>query len=308
MTLHRSGALHLSAAAAPNILHQISRLEPHMSTAEKKLARLVLSDAERVTRMTLATFAAEAEVSQPTAIRLCRSLECEGFPDFKIRIAQALVAGAPFVHREIRSDDGLDAVADTIFRSSIDALQLVRAQLDMQAIARAVDAIAAAPRIELFANGLSSVTAIDANQKLMRLGVPTIHHLDSHLQLMSAATLKPGDVAIGFAYTGRVKDVLTTAEACLKQGATLITVTRSDSPLARISDISIGVDTLENTFIYAPMTTRMAHLAVVDVLATAVAMRSGPEGVAQIRKVKEALKDQWILGGGEAPEGKRRKK
>ncbi|MBI3507411.1 MAG: SIS domain-containing protein [Proteobacteria bacterium] len=283
--------------AAADILVRLREIGPQHSASESKLAALVLAEAARVTRMSLATFAVEADVSQPTAIRFCRMLGCDGFPDFKIRLAQALMVGQPFVHGEIGAGDGLGTVADKIFASSIDALQLIRTQLDLDAMERAVHALANAPRIELFGNGLSSVTAIDANQKFMRLGVPTIHHVDNHLQRMSAATLKPGDVAIGFAYTGRVRDVLLTAKMAVQQGATLISVTRSDSPLAAISSIVIGVDTLENTFVYAPMTTRMAHLAVVDVLATAVALRSGPEGMKQIKRVKGALKDQWMLGG-----------
>ncbi|MCP8938572.1 SIS domain-containing protein [Alsobacter sp. SYSU M60028] len=281
---------------ARGFLQKLRDLGPALSPSEQKLAALVLAESQRVTRMSLAAFAAEANVSQPTAIRFCRALGCDGFPDFKIRLAQSLMVGQPFVHGEIRSGDALDAVADKIFSSSIDALQMMRAQLDLTAVEAAVSAISAARRIELFGHGLSSVTAFDANQKFMRLGVPTIHHIDSHLQRMSAATLGPGDVAIGFAYTGRVRDVVLTAKLAVERGATLIGITRSDSPLARISSIVIGVDTLENTFVFAPMTTRMAHLAVVDVLATAVAMRSGPSGLKQIRRVKNALRDQWMVG------------
>ena len=85
-------------------------------------------------------------------------------------------------------------------------------------------------------------------------------------------------------------------EMVRQQGATLISFTRSDSLLAQISDIVVAIDTLENTFVYAPMTTRLAHLAVVDVIATAVAQRSGPKGVKLIKRVKGALKDEWMLG------------
>jgi len=278
------------------ILNRLREIQPNMSPSESKIAAFVLAESTRVTRMSLAAFASEAGVSQPTAIRFCRMMGCDGFPDFKIELAQALMVGEPFVHGEIGAGDGLGTVADKIFASSIDALQLARAQLDLDAVERAVVALSKAPRIELFGNGLSSVTAIDASQKFMRLGVATIHHVDNHLQRMSAATLKPGDVAIGFAYTGRIRDVLLTAQTVVQQGATLITVTRSDSPLARIATIVLGVDTLENTFVYAPMTTRMAQLAVVDVLATAVALRAGPSGLRTIKKVKGALQDQWMLG------------
>ena len=282
-------------AGARNILAQLREVSD-FSVSEQKLAALVLAQAARVTRMSLAVFASEASVSQPTAIRFCRALGCDGFPDFKIRLAQALMIGQPFVHGEISMGDGLDVIANKIFASSIDALELMRSQLDLAVVERVVDAILHAPRIELFANGLSSVAAIDAQQKLMRLGVPTIHHLDNHLQRMSAATLKKGDVALGFAYTGRVRDVLLTAKMVRQQGATLISFTRSDSLLARISDIVVGIDTLENTFVYAPMTTRLAHLAVVDVIATAVAQRCGPDGMKVIRRVKGALRDEWMLG------------
>ena len=283
-------------AGGRSILARLREMQDDFSTSEQKLAALVLARAAQVTRMSLAVFATEAAVSQPTAIRFCRALGCDGFPDFKIRLAQSLMIGQPFVHGEIGMGDKLDDIANKIFASSIDALELMRSQLDLEVVERVVEAILKAPRIELFANGLSSVAAIDAQQKLMRLGVPTIHHPDNHLQRMSAATLKPGDVALGFAYTGRVRDVLLTAKMVRQQGATLISFTRSDSLLAEISDIVVAIDTLENTFVYAPMTTRLAHLAVVDVIATAVAQRSGPEGVKLIKRVKGALKDEWMLG------------
>lgn len=278
-----------------NVLVLLREIHADLSTSEQRIAAFVLGDAARVTGMSLAVFAAESGVSQPTAIRFCRRLGCAGFPDFKIRLAQSLMVGQPYVHREIVGGDGLATIADKIFSSTVDALRLIRSELDMTAIEKAVDAIVGAPRIELFGCGLSSVAAMDANQKFMRLGVPTIHHLDGHMQRMSAATLKPGDVAISFAYTGRVRDVLMIARVVRQQGATLIAITRRDSHLARLANIAIGVDTLEDTFIYAPMTSRMAHLAVVDVLATAVALRSGPGAVLEIRKVKNALKDQWLL-------------
>ena len=76
-----------------NIIVQLRDQQLAFSAAEQKLAALVLAEAARVTRMSLAVFAAEASVSQPTAIRFCRALGCDGFPDFKIRLAQALMIG-----------------------------------------------------------------------------------------------------------------------------------------------------------------------------------------------------------------------
>lgn len=278
-----------------NLLLHLVRILPQLRRSERKVAEFVLQDASSVMRMTLANVAKASSVSEPTAIRFCRAAGCSGFPELKIRLAHALVVGAPYVHGAIEPDDTLAVLADKIFASSVEALQRLRLQLDMDAVERAVDAIVAANRIDLIGIGLSSVAALDAHQKFMRLGVPTVFHADSHLQRMSAATLGPGDVAIAISYTGALRDVVRAVDVARRHGAIVIGITRTGSPMALASTIAIGVDMLENTFVYAPMTTRLAHLAVVDTLATAVALRSGPGGLTLIRRVKGAMRDEWLI-------------
>lgn len=284
-------------AAAPQVGDVIGRIrlaEPELSRSWQALARIVLDRPEAVTRMNLAAFAAEAGVSQPTVIRFCRRFGCDGFPDFKISLAQAMMVGLPYVHSEIGAADDLPSMADKIFGAAAATLRGIRDSLDLRAIDRAVEAIAAARRIEIFGSGLSGVAAMDANQKFMRLGVPTVLQLDSHLQRMAAVTLGPRDVAIGFSYTGQIRDMVRVATLARQQGATVVAVTRPRTALARAAHIVIPVDTPEDTFVYAPMTTRLAHLAVVDLLSTAVAVRAGQAGIAMIQRVKTAVRDEWL--------------
>jgi RpiR family carbohydrate utilization transcriptional regulator len=276
------------------LLQRIRETEPALSRSFRAVARQVLARPEAVTRSSLASLAEEAGVSQPTVIRFCRHFGCEGFPDFKISLAQATTPGLPYVHAAIAAEDGLPDMADKIFANAAETLRSVRESLDLSAIHRAVEAIARARRIELFGSGLSAVAAMDANQKFMRLGVPTVMQADSHLQRMAAVTLTPDDVAIGFSYTGQIRDVRRIAELAREAGATVIVITRSGSALARAADIVIPVDTPEDTFVYAPMTTRLAHLAVVDLLSTAVALRAGQQGLAVIQRVKTAVRDEWL--------------
>jgi RpiR family transcriptional regulator, carbohydrate utilization regulator len=284
-----------AAPATTNFLARLGGAMPALRRSERKVAELVLREPGRIVSMNLATLSAEADVSEPTTIRFCRALGCRGFPEFKIRVAEALGAGAPFVHSAIEPDEGLRGIVDKIIGSSVDALRQLRTQLDIAAVERAVELIAKAKRIDLIGTGLSSVAAMDAHQKLMRLGVPTIFPPDSHQQRMSAATLTAEDVALAFSYTGQIRDVVRTAELARAQGAALVAVTRSATPLAALATVTIAVDTLENTFVYAPMTTRLAHLAVVDVLATAVALRAGERGAALIARVKRAVQDEWMV-------------
>lgn len=286
------------AEAAPraggDVIARIRAAETELSRSWRALARIVRDRPEEVTRMNLASFAQAAGVSQPTVIRFCRRFGCDGFPDFKISLAQALIVGLPYVHSEIGAADALPEMADKIFGAAVATLRSIRESLDLGAIGRAVDAIASARRIEIFGSGLSGVAAMDANQKFMRLGVPTVLQPDSHLQRMAAVTLGAQDVAIGFSYTGQIRDMVRVATLARQRGATVIAVTRRRTALARAAHILIAVDTPEDTFVYAPMTTRLAQLAVVDLLSTAVAVRAGPDGVAVIQRVKTAVRDEWL--------------
>jgi len=280
---------------ATDVLARLQQAGPQLRRSERKAAAFAAAAPARVAQMSLAEFAAAAAVSQPVAIRFCRSVGYDGFPGLKVALAQAVAVGAPYVHRAINAADPLSAVADKVFASSMEALQSVRVRLDMEAVTRAVDALAAARRIDLVGTGLSSVAALDAHHKFIRLGVAAAFQADPHVQRMSAVTLAQGDVALVFSYTGLVRDVVRIAELARRQGATVISVTRSATALAAASDIVIAIDTQENTFVYAPMVTRLAHLAVVDVLATAVALRSGAAGADVIRRVKRAVSDEWLV-------------
>src|SRR3546814_20675014 len=114
--------------------------------------------------MSLAAVAKSAEVSEPTVIRFCRRLGCSGFPDFRLRLVQELASGAPYIHQEIDFSDSLETVASKIFGSSISNLQTVLESLDVSRIQRAVDVIASAHRIALFATAQTSVVAISPDR------------------------------------------------------------------------------------------------------------------------------------------------
>ena len=56
---------------------------------------------------------------------------------------------------------------------------------------------------------------------------------------------------------------------------TLITLCPSQTPLAELSTVNLAIDVHEDTEIYTPLTSRIAHLVVIDVLAMGVAMARG---------------------------------
>lgn len=278
-----------------DLLERLAEIRPALSPSERRVADLVARAPESIPRKTLATLSEEADVSEPTVLRFCRSLGVDGFSDFKIEMAQALAAGgAAYVHRDIAFDDDIATVRDKVFDAAVSAIVGLRRSIDEEAVAEAVRRIRDARRLEFYAVGLANTIATDAQQKFMRLDITCQALHDGHLQTMSAATLRPGDVAIAFSYNGRIKDIVRAARSAQESGAFVIAITRPGSALAAIADLVLAIDTQEDTFLYAPMATRLAHFVMVDLLATLVTLAKGPGVVGRLEKIKESLSDQWI--------------
>jgi RpiR family carbohydrate utilization transcriptional regulator len=241
--------------------------------------------------MSIAELAAAAGVSEPTVLRFCRAVGSAGFPEFKLRLAEGLASGTPYLHRDVAIDDPFDVVVDKIFDSTQRALADLRRTLDRKALARAVATLSRARRIECIGAGTGSAMAYDAQMKLMRLGAPAAWHPDSHAQTIACAGLGRGDVALVFAIQGNARELLRAARAARQAGARVVGIARAGALLAGACDVFVAVETAENTEIYVPSQSRIAVLAVVDMLATALMARLGPPVLERLRRAKLSVQE-----------------
>lgn len=254
------------------------------------MADHVLNHAAQVMHSSMADLAREVGVSEPTIVRFCRAIGCSGFQDLKLKLAQSLAAGASFGQFSISEDDSIEELSHKIFDTTLATLMDVRESLDADAMGQAILAMAEARRVEFYGFGASGAVASDAQHKFFRLQVSTAAYSDPHMQAMSAVTLGPYDVAVAISQTGRTKDLLHSASLVVETGATLISLCPSNTPLAELGRIHIPIDVTEDTDIYTPLSSRIAHLVVIDVLAMGMAMRRGPELVNHLKNVKRSLR------------------
>ncbi|GGE11844.1 RpiR family transcriptional regulator [Aureimonas endophytica] len=274
-----------------NILEIVRDTHDALRRSERKVADLVLSDPQRVLGATLADTAMEAGVSQPTVIRFCNALGCTGYQDFKLRLAHGLALGTPATHSVLQRSDTAEKVVEKVFDYTITSLDWARRNLDGAALAAAIDLLEAARAIEFFGFGASGIVARDAQQKFPLFGVPCGAQLDSHQQLMSASMMRAGDVAVIISQTGRTRSLLDIAEAAREGGAKVIALTGAASALSAHCDVTIVVETLENTNIYTPTISRIAALVVIDILSTAVALRRNESFADRFGTMKRRLND-----------------
>lgn len=252
-----------------------------------------------VLSISIAELAFRVGVSQPTVARFVGALGFSGFKQFKLRLAQSLATGVHFVHRDVSADDSVADVAPKVFDRTIAALMGARNHLDGSAFARAVELLAQASRLEFYGIGNSGIVAVDAQHKFFRFGIPAVAYNDPHTQGMAATLLQPGDVVVAVSASGRTVDILRSCELAREAGADVIAITASGSELSRIASVTISADLQEDPDIYAPMSSRIVHLTIIDALSVGVALSGGPALLERLERTKKTLRDKRIRGFGE---------
>ncbi|WFM71367.1 transcriptional regulator HexR [Halomonas sp. CKK8] len=271
------------------LFDEMRRRMEHFRRSEQKVARFVLRQPEEVIHMRIVDLATEAKVSEPTVVRFCRALGCNGFQDFKLQLAQMLASGSQFAQFSMNDSDSVAEFSQSIFDSTVGTLLSVRDRLDNEALSQAINALAMANRVEFYGFGASGAVAFDAQHKFFRLQISTAAYADPHMQNMSAVTLNEGDVVVAISQTGRTRALVASVRLAREAGATVIGLCPSGSPLAEEVTLPLYIDVHEDTEIYTPMSSRIAHLVLIDVLAVGVAKTRGPKLAEQLREVKKSL-------------------
>lgn len=280
------------AARPAGLLDRIGALIDELRPSEQAVGKFVLRHPNLVISLSFPEIAARAGVSQPTVARFCVAAGFSGYRDFKLRLAQSLANGVPFVHHDVGLQDSMADVAAKVFDRGIAALVTVRNHLDPDALQRATQMLAGAKRIEFYGLGNSGIVAMDAQHKFFRLGVPAVAYSDPHVHAMSASLLGKGDVVVAISGTGRTRELIRSVEIARDAGAGIIALTASGSPLARLADVTVIADVPEDLDVYAPMTSRMVHLVMIDALSVGVAVARGPELARKLKRAKEVIADR----------------
>lgn len=288
------------------MLDRIKASITSLAPAEQRVAQLVLDNARLFATQPITLLAARAQVSKPTIVRFCRSIGYDGLSDFKLKLAGSVSEGVPNIHRSVDVDDKTCDVVVKVIDNTVAAFLRYRNEASALAIEKATNAILNAyqtgKRIEFFGAGNSGIVAQDAQHKFFRLGITSIAYSDGHMQVMSASLLGPGDCVMVISNSGRTRDLIDAAGIARKNGATIIVITVTGSPLANLANktvpgqtahgdgyIHLAADHPEGYDLYSPMVSRLLHLMVIDIVATCVALRIGERLQPLLKEMKTNL-------------------
>jgi len=272
-----------------SLLHQIREEIPKMAAAERRVAEFVNANPNDVIHMSMAVLANGCKVSDPTIIRFCRRFGFDGYQDFKVNLAQNIVPRAPFHYDKITADDTIENIVRKTCENSLSAIQRLLEDLVPAQVEAGARAIQAASWLAIYATGISEVTAIDAEHKFQRLGFRCSAILGEKRQRTQADFARSGELALIFSQSGATRQMVELAKATRGQGATVLSITAGDTPLAAVSDHVIAVTPYDHTELLTPLASRLNHHLVVNMLVTAIAVMTGNEFPDQLPAI-----DSWL--------------
>ena len=255
------------------VFERIRQMRDALTPAERRVADLALNHPRSIINDPIVDIARKADVSQPTVIRFCRSLGCQGLSDFKLKLATGLTGTIPVSHSQVHLGDTATDFGAKVLDNTISAILQLREHLNFEHVERAIDLLNGARRIEFYGLGNSNIVAQDAHYKFFRFGIPTIAYGDLYMQAASAALLGKGDVIVAVSKSGRAPELLRVLDVAMQAGAQVIAITSSNTPLAKRATVALETDHIEIRESQLSMISRILHLVMIDILAVGVAIR-----------------------------------
>jgi len=278
---------------SPNLIRRIADNQQKLRKSEAKVASYVLANANDVIKMRIVDLAANSEVSEPTVIRFCRALGFDGFQSFKLQLAQQLGMGSVYTQFAVDDNDTVTDLRNKVFDTTVGSLLTVRGELNADVLEQAISTISNARRVEFYGFGASGSVAADAQHKFFRLQLSTAAYTDPHIQHMSAIALESDDVVVAISQSGETQALLQSVRLAREAGAKVIGLAPENTSLSKQCSIPIYVNMEEDLQSYTPVSSRIAHLVVIDVLATGVARHRKPllkEHLKRLEKSQRALR------------------
>ena len=279
------------AGGGSAVFERIRQMRDVLTPAERRVADLALNHPRSIINDPIIDIARKADVSQPTVIRFCRSLGCQGLSDFKLKLATGLTGTIPVSHSQVHLGDTATDFGAKVLDNTVSAILQLREHMNFDNVERAIDILNGARRIEFYGLGNSNIVAQDAHYKFFRFGIPTIAYGDLYMQAASAALLGKGDVIVAVSKSGKAPELLRVLDVAMQAGAQVIAITSSNTPLAKRATVALETDHIEIRDSQLSMISRILHLVMIDILAVGVAIRrAAPD--ASLHQAVEAVRGQ----------------
>ena len=244
-----------------------------MRKSEQRAADYILDHLNHVRELSLDRLANEAEVSQPTVIRMLKALGFKGYREFRDQVLREYARDeegegrtTPLYGYPLHKGERLEDIPRNMTAMTERMLQETLKNFSVKTYKQIVEVLKHARIIDIYSVENSEVTAQDFVAKLLYLGFSCRHFGDHYYQRIAAGSLTSEDVAVGISYSGSSKDTVDVMKTAKKAGATTIVLTNfKDSPISRYADYLICTSQ-EQLFYGDAIFSRASQLLIVDMI------------------------------------------
>ena len=267
----------MKSEVMPALITKINAQIPSLTKSEQRVALYIAKNPQTAIFQSSSELADCSNTSEATVVRACKSLGFSSYQEFKVLLAQSIANPEQVVYGAIHIEDNapVSTIVDSVFDSTVQTLRLTQGALDVRTLEQAADLLCHARRVFILGLGGSHAMAIDLQHKLLRLGIDAVYQSDLHMQRISIANhVGPEDVVFAISHSGSSKDVVDNTAIAKKANAKIITLTGTmKSPLSSYADIPLYTLSDETKHSIASVSSRLAQLAVIDVLHTIISNR-----------------------------------
>lgn len=274
--------------------HGFLRIESHLDAlkpAEKKVAEYILKNSPETIRLSITKLAENVGVSEATIVKFCQHIGYSGYQELKIMLAQSNdESEKEHIYGEIEADDSANIIVEKIFQIYQHSFNSTKKFLLNADVTACVQLILTAERLFFFGYGASGIVALDAEQKFKRIDHIAEALIDSHSQKTVAALFTEKDLVIAISDSGRTKELIGSVKVAKQAGAKIVGITSNlGSPLTQSADQVLLTSSKETPFRGSALASRMAQLAVIDVLFLGVATAEYDHTLTALNKTRLAM-------------------
>lgn len=271
---------------------RLAGLASTLRPTERKVAEMIGVAPEVIVESTAQELAERVGVARTSVIRTVQALGYDGYAQFRVAVARHLTRARVEADTADAGSGDLGALRAEVARIA-QALPGSLALLSEESVARAVDLLVSAGRVQCIANGVSGPIAADLAMRLTSAGRIAEHVADALSQQIAATQLGPRDVALVVSGSGSNELTLRAVRAAREAGATVVAVTSfATSPLAPLADLPLVVPSVQGSFRdELEVTSRVPHSVFLGALTSRVVARLGEQGSAARSRALSVVAD-----------------
>lgn len=276
-----------------NVRVYISNILAGLGETDQQIAAFILQQPAKVAQMPVSKLAQAVQLSEATIVRFCKKIGYAGLLDLKTALKRELLEESEQAlpsSPDIFLDDTRNDVAQKIALTVDTTLQETIGLLDMKVVHPVVSRLLAANRVLFVGFGASGLSAMEARDKMNRLGIDSEAYTDRFTMTLKLANLKKNDLVVAFSHSGETPEVVNAFTLARKAGAKSLAITHSpNSPLTELADTYLLTCGSAGPYQGDSIATRISQLFLIEFLCTEITRHNLRDSASTGLSIKELL-------------------